>query len=449
MKKLRYICIFGVCIYFLFLLIMPNIATASASLNDYWTGRADWKFVNKWSENDLGGGDTLLDGLHIEVVGNDWYLFTRKTFSENKLGTEVRRSTNQGWSWSSPETGTPWEYAATDGQPFYDSDGGRWHYIFQCTNAPVIDGKWNGCYATVGGANPMTYWETPDKKNSLITPNSLWGPICDSENDHCNKQISGKRLYDEGTFGTFLKDGKFWISFHGRPGPYDKTFRGLVNVPTGNITTPAPSGWNVGTNGAPTDAILDYLDAKPWREDWGSNLKGPGHGSILEDGGYYYIFPEMVNNDLGGGLISGQKRDVGLLRTTNLASTKWEQLKDSTGEYQNPVLYSTYPPSKTKGTQTLTLQYPRLFKDGSDIYIIVARNHCDYNKIVNGGIGECEGFKNKEASAIYLYRLKDSSRNILKNADFWIPAPYDTYWKQQQSAMAIYRNYTLSMVKSR
>ena len=77
--------------------------------------------------------------------------------------------------------------------------------------------------------------------------------------------------------------------------------------------------------------------------------------------------------------------------------------------------------------------------------MIVARNHCDYDHInPDDGAGECDGFKNKEASAIYLYRLKDSSRNILKNADFWIPAPYDTYWKQYQSAMAIYRNYTLS-----
>ena len=175
-------------------------------------------------------------------------------------------------------------------------------------------------------------------------------------------------MYDEGTFGTFLKDGIFWISFHGHAGPYSKTFRGLVNVPTGNITTPAPSGWNVGTNGVPTDAILDNLDAKTWRENWGSSLKGPGHGSILEDGGYYYVFPEMVNNDLSGDMTTGQKWDIGLLRTKNLASTTWEQLSDSTGEYQNPVLYSSWPPLQypdTKKTQLFTLQYPRLFKDAS------------------------------------------------------------------------------------
>ncbi len=105
MKTLSYARIFFASMSILLVLAMAVSVTA-ASLNDYWTGRADWKFVNKWSENDLGGGDTLLDGLHIEVVGNDWYLFTRKLFSDNKLGTEVRHSTNQGWSWSSPGSGT-------------------------------------------------------------------------------------------------------------------------------------------------------------------------------------------------------------------------------------------------------------------------------------------------------------------------------------------------------
>lgn len=448
MRKYLLSCIFaGVSVIFL---LTEVKSFAAASLNDYWHGKADWKYITRWSENSLGG-HTLIDGIHIEVVGNDWYLFTRTQPYPGwpKWGTEVRRSTDKGLNWGNPveiigpQDGTPWEYVASDGQPFFD--GSRWHYVFQCKNTAPDQGEWKGCYARSKGDDPMGEWEITG--SPIITPNSLWGPICDSKNDHCNKQVSGDKVYDEGTFGTFLKDGIFWISFHGHAGSSSKSFRGLVNVPKENIATPAPSGWNVGTNGAPTDAILDYLDAKSWREDWGSSLIGPGHGSILEDGGYYYIFPEMVNNDLGGGLISGQKWDVGLLRTTNLASTKWEQLKDSTGEYQNPVLYSTYPPSKTKGqtTQTLTIQYPRLFKDGTDIYMIVARNHCDYDHInPDDGAGECDGFKNKEASAIYLYRLEDSSRNILKNADFWIPAPYDTYWKQYQSAMAIYRNYTLS-----
>lgn len=77
MKKQIFSSIFCVSIYTVFLLTIEDTASASASLNDYWNGKADWKFVTRWTESSFGGG-TLLDGIHIEVVGNDWYLFTRK-----------------------------------------------------------------------------------------------------------------------------------------------------------------------------------------------------------------------------------------------------------------------------------------------------------------------------------------------------------------------------------
>lgn len=135
MKKYGFACIFfaGVCAAFL--LAMMETAVASASLNDYWIGNADWKFVRKWSLNDLGGA-TELDGIHIEVEGNDWYLFTRKMVSGGKMGTEVRHATAHDILsqhvaahrvWGSPkdvvipEAGTPWAYSATDGQPCDDA----------------------------------------------------------------------------------------------------------------------------------------------------------------------------------------------------------------------------------------------------------------------------------------------------------------------------------------
>ncbi len=138
MKKLICSCIFFVSISAVLLLTMADAASAAASLNEYWDGHADWKYVTRWTESSLGS-DTLLDGIHIEVVGNDWYLFTRTEpfFPESKWGTEVRRSTNKGLSWGEPvpilepEVGKPWEYVASDGQPFFD--GNRWHDIFQCT----------------------------------------------------------------------------------------------------------------------------------------------------------------------------------------------------------------------------------------------------------------------------------------------------------------------------
>ena len=70
-------CIFFAGVWVIFLLTVPESVAASASLNDYWNGKADWKYVTKWTESSLGS-DTLLDGIYIEVVGNDWYFFTRK-----------------------------------------------------------------------------------------------------------------------------------------------------------------------------------------------------------------------------------------------------------------------------------------------------------------------------------------------------------------------------------
>ncbi len=455
MNREREFDVFVVCVSVLLLvLMMADSVTASVLLNDYWIGQADWKYIRKWTEQELGS-DTSLDGIHIAVIENDWYLFTRKMFPENKMGTEVRHSANQGWSWSTPETiiapesGTPWEYAATDGQPFYD--GNRWHYIFQCSDKER--GTWNGCYAYKDGRSPMGYWETPNKTTPLITGGALWAKICQSGDD-CFEQIDGNKIIDEGTFGTFLDDdGKtVWLSFHGHYN-VEKSFRGLVKADITHINDPAQ--WSIGTNGAPHDAILDYVDGTPWREQWGNSLVGPGHGSILKDGGYYYIFPEIVNNTLDGkassDLINGQKWDIGLLRTApdqngNITNTKWEQLRDNTGEYQNPVLYSSWPPLKLdENYQLLTLQYPRLFKDHStgEIFMIVVRNYCNYDEVNQQDIGTCQGGKNRDISAIYLYRLEKSSQNILKNGDLWIAA--DPYWHQRnKSDMVIYRRFWLA-----
>ena len=458
MKKQRVFDRFFVWVATLLMLTMADIAAASASLNDYWIGQADWKLLNKWSENDLGGGDTTTDGIHIAVVGNDWYLFTRKTFPGNAMGTEVRHSSNQGWNWSAPvdiiapEPETPWAYAATDGQPFYDSNSNRWHYIFQCMDkSPEEKGIWHGCYAYKDGRNPMGYWETPNKTTALITPGSLWRAIC-QPGDSCYVG-TGKTLIDEGTFGSFIEGDTVWISFHGHH-EGTKSFRGLVKTHKDHIAD--RSKWIIVANDVPYDAILGPIDGKPWREDWGQHDPvGPGHGSILKDGDYYYIFPEIANNHLGGLVPAGQKWDVGLLRTKNLSSTSWEQLNDnSTGEYRNPVLYSSWPPlqfppkdpNKPKDTiQLLTLQYPRLFKDASgNIYMIVARNYCDYPEVEQPDIGTCNtNSKNRDISAIYLYRLEKSNQNILKNGDLWIAA--DPYWHQRnKSNLVIYRRFWLA-----
>src|SRR5215213_561509 len=120
-------------------------------LADLWAGRASLELDRKWTSTDLGmpGGGGYA-GAHVEIVGDRWYLFNRRTDLGNcpgqgpgaqPMATLARASTDGGRTWGppapalEPTPGTPWACAATDGDAVYDADADTWRYLFQCMGA--------------------------------------------------------------------------------------------------------------------------------------------------------------------------------------------------------------------------------------------------------------------------------------------------------------------------
>lgn len=369
----------------------PVRAQSPATMADYWAGRARWSFVRKWSESGAS---------HIEFWNGAWYLFERYSPGGScpflsPLGTQVRRSTDQGATWSAPvpavvpTAGTPWECAATDGDAIYDASNNKWRFLFQCMGA---DGIWKGCYAERAGADPMGAF-TPVANNPVLQRGSLWNRICDTSQDDCSSLAGGPgRVFDEGTFNIFLFDGTYyWVSFHGYDGV--RGYRGIAK--TSDFVN-----WIAGdpAQGVPGDAVVDLKDALGWREGWASGGPiGAGAGSILIENGIAYLAVEVADVNLG--CTPGQSWDWGLFRSFSLSSTSWEQLPQN-----NPFVYSSRTPDYGGQIPPCSVAYGQLFRDPVDNAIYFKHFR------VSGDPG---------TQATYLYKLVRTS-NVLKNGDLWM-----------------------------
>lgn len=276
---------------------------AMPNLSDYWNGKATFKFISKLTQENIHWPAGFDAGVHIEVVGNTWYLFTRKVDWGNKpsycpnvnetMHIEVRKSTDEGKTWSNPTdavTNTPntqWECAATDGDAFYNSTENRWHYLFQCLDRK---GAWSGCHATRDGSDPFGVF-SPTSNNPVINPGEIWSKICDSPTKECfllSQNAPLHKVVDEGTFDIFdYQYGYYFVDFHGFDG---------VNGYRGLAKTPDFQSWEV----VAPDSILNRKDAQSFTTSWDSN--GPigfGAGRIKKDQGYYYLVSETADKNLG------------------------------------------------------------------------------------------------------------------------------------------------------
>lgn len=370
--------------------------TPPPTLSDYWAERAAWRLVRRYTVAATGWQPGYEAGAHLEVIGDAWYLFSRVVvpdpggcaFGGARLGTQVRRSSDQGITWTppvdilKPDDGTPWECAATDGDVAFDAASQTWHYLFQCL---AKAGPWQGCHAQRIGADPLGAF-TPILPNPVVPAGALWSKICDDPGDDCVSQALGP-VSDEGTFDIFRRAGDdYFVGFHGFDG-VKRGFRGIAR-------TPDFAQWSAGAGDVPSDAIADLADALPWRESWQGGPIGAGAGSILFDGGYYYLLVEMA--DLHLACTEGQNWDLGLLRTSSLAATSWEQLPAG-----NPILYSST--LEEYGPFPCNPAYGRLFKDPTSekIYLHYSRLSTDHDQY-----------------GIFLLELVHSA-NTLDNGDLW------------------------------
>lgn len=395
----------------------PIPVSGRPTMADYWNGTARWKFDRKmtWASS---GQQSVYDGSSIKIVGTTWYLFNRVVRSDlpgcqtgSPLGTQVRRSTDQGQTWSasvaviSPTPNTPWSCAATDGDVYYNSSagpGGTWYYIIQCLE---VNGGWNGCAFSRTGADPMGVF-TPLPNNPVIRGHDLWDKICNASTDDCVIQTNNtpRQVFDEGTFEIFRYDGTYyWVGFHGAAiqGGTILGFRGIAK--TTNFIN-----WLAGDDAPdlPRDAILDRNDAANfnWRENWNSGGPiGAGAGSIFYDNGYYYQVSEFPDVSLG--CLNNQNWNVGMFRSATLTNVNWEQYPnfgDPNHPTGNPVVYSSNA-VEGSGIQPCNIQYMHLFKDPNTgiIYLAFGRRSAD-----------------PQYDGIYYYRL-DNTPNLLINSDFW------------------------------
>lgn len=408
----------GKFVYFLFFLvaiesIFVNKALArEASLQDYWGGKAEWKFRNsllikdaaKWQE----GADRFINlygyqsGTQIFVKDGVWYMVAREYDWENKTlpkclensggqasyGTTLRKSLDAGKTWSWPVTivpkavpNTAWECGGTDGSLFFDRDKSQWIYLFQCF---ASDGHWNGCLATRNGPDPFGEFEI--RPIPVIKGGDLWKRICDSDSDICSREAGGiGKVFDEGTFDIYDKiDSYYYISFHGFDG--NQGFRGVAR-------TKDFLNYEVGN-----DSILSKRDSVGWRETWQGEDKGFGLAKAWKENGKYYLITESMDINLL--CTKNQNWDFGIVRSDDLWLKNIEQLPEG-----NPVFYSSKRENAKKETPACDLQYASIFQDDKTgkYYLHISRDP-DWPEM--GGY-----------TGIYIYEL-ETKNNLLDNGNF-------------------------------
>src|SRR4051794_111899 len=370
---------------------VPGPPERPPGLGDLWSGRAALVYDRRSTSTSLGqpqGG--AYSGSRVVVAGGHWYLFNRYRQAApgcpggGALGTLVRGWADGGGRWGrpapavSPQAGTPWACAATDGDAVFDPAAGTWRFLFQCMGG---GGVWAGCYAERRGRDPVGAF-TPAVGNPVITRGSLWRRICAATTDRCH----GRTVFDEGTFSLAeAPTGGWWIGFHG----YDGTdgYRGIARTRTFH-------DWQVdGAGGTPRDAVLTRADAAGWRESWApGGPVGPGAAGLIQEDGLYYQLAEVPDRNLA--CTPGQHWDLGLFRARTVASTHWDQLPAG-----NPVVYS----SEAGAAAACNVEYPGLFQDAAS-----GRTYVSFGRISPDPGGD----------GIFVHRV-EWNRNLLANGDFW------------------------------
>lgn len=377
----------------------------AGTLAEYWSGAARWTLQRSLTLAGTGWPYGYGAGAHVEAVDGVWYLFSRQVHFSDKpaacagktditFSTEVRRSDDEGATWSAPATilkndaGSAWECAATDGDAWYDATAKRWHYLFQCLAGT---GGWNGCHVTRDGSDPMGAFGAAHA-NPVLHGGDLWKKICVSPSARCVSIPGGAgKVFDEGTFDVVKFDGAdYWVTFHGFDG--SRGYRGVAKTP--DFVT-----WYAGdaSKGLPTDAIYTRDEPNGWRESWiGGTSIGGGAARIVEESGLFYMFIESGDESLG--CIDGQDWDLGLLRAPSLATTRWDQFP-----LGNPIAYSSKLAERAGKSLACNPAYGDIFRDvkRGETWMHFTRESVD-----------------PSYSGIYFFRLEKTT-NVLKNADLW------------------------------
>jgi len=348
--------LFGAVFFAFFGSVGDTQAAGNATLQDYWDGKASFVFQYVMPIGIDNGG--------IVDLGGAWYAFARMVNSATMpsycsdkgwLQLSVYKSVDKGKTWSSPVVAvdnvpnTPYECANPDSGPYYDVQTNTWHLLFQCL---ARRGGWNICHATRAGNDPMGQFVVDEVP--AIKSGDLWKKICDQQTDDC-KVLSPGGVWDEGTPDILKKvNGEYIVSFHGYDGV--KGYRGLAS--TADFVN-----WKIGNEAVvplAEDTIFDKKDCANWdRWDAGGCIGG-GAADMLEENGFYYMFIEAADKNLG--CQSNSKGDFEVLRSNSLVNTNWEQKNTAS-------VYSQFLTGGCNG-----IAYQKFFKDETgQIYMTFGR----------------------------------------------------------------------------
>jgi len=399
-----------------------TVPSTPPTLSDYWNGNADWVLYKYYPTSVYGPGNSGFGAGSSIRVGPDgaWEWFYRTTIAPTsdctsaglQAATVVRRSTDQGQTWSAeapvvtPSPGTPWSCAGTDGDAVWT--GSEWIYLFQCETNPsdTSDGTWGQLWNAC-----VFYDKSPDPTKGTWAPlvdHPVWGDypggydpwnsICTDMSKRCASLAGGTgRVNQAGTPSIFenpADPGWYFVDFHGLDanGNLDEGIAKTQNF----ITYVAGSGQDL-----PDDAIYTKLDSAGWdepEENWPAGDVGGGGDSIMYNAsdGMFYNLVEVANNAY---CTSATISDFGILRASSTSKTVWEQ-PDLPGR-ENPIIYSQ---QQGNSAETYTARclpgYSKLFTDPS--------SGKTFMSFVGGSNANNEG--------VYVYTLV---RNLLVNGTAW------------------------------
>lgn len=372
-------------ISFLSLLLFPSKILAQTNLptiEDYWNGSAYFEFQNKFTLPTSGSGyDWAHMNMGTDIVVKDgvWYMFTR----EYTMGAPsycspdtfhayivVRSSTDKGQTWTNKTKildivpNSAQECALTDGDGYYDWETNTWHYLYQCIGREHV---WRICHASRQADNPFGGF-TLDQNNPVVDStvldtnqnnSSLWYKICPE-----GKCLDNERVKEEGTPEIVEKrDGYYYVTFHGAQPFLDNGVTFAYGY-RGAARTRDFVHWETINNGP----IHDRNDCQGWNVPWGLHgCIGGGQATILKEGNYYYMLVESV--DISLNCTVGQNWVYGLVRSTSLSSTSWENYPQG-----DPIIFNSQEKNYSGTVGPCGVQYSRIFKDEvGETYLLFGR----------------------------------------------------------------------------
>ncbi len=357
---------------------MPSVSSG-ATLQEFWDGKAYFELVRLWGLQDGTLTPETNTDFKIVVVGNTWYRFSNETYTTTDatcvargISTIMRevvyRSADRGTTWSNrtvvvePSVGTPYQCIAGQGDAYFDADASTWHYIFSCL---ASTGGWSTCHAQRASADPLGPYIAD---STAIAGGTLFKPNFGSD----------YTVDDETAFQILDKvNGRYRVLFFASHTVSPWQYGTLALFSTADFKSFTPVGGLLTANSNATCGLWMNVPCA-----------GVGASSILLDGGWYYLIAESSDQyDLA--CRAGEKWYDGILRTQSVSSPSWQGPPDG----QSALIYPTSQIQFDGATAPCGVQYPHLFKDGSDIYIEVTR------------MNAIDQYGKNPKMGIYLYKL--------------------------------------------